>query len=168
MSQEYNLHGIQVIIKRKKVRNINLKVNQLGQVILSCPNKIGEKIIQDFLESKHEWIKNSIEKLSAGNKFYNKRYEEGEVHFLFGEPLILKIHPESKSKSKIEKEDCNLIMRIKSGKSIKTKEKHLQEWYKNILLMESQKYFTKWEKILEVSKHELIVKKMRGKWGYCD
>jgi len=169
MKYNYYLNDIEVLIQRKKVRNINLKVDRQGKVSLSCPKNIKEEIIVEFLNSRYEWIKEAIKKLSYGLKYSDKKFEEGEKHYLFGKELTLILSKEMKDLPKFEIEnDTNLIMRINPKKTIKTKEKYLQGWYKKILEEESKSFFEKWEGILKVSKKDLKIKKMRGKWGYCD
>ena len=163
------IEGVEINISYKKIKNLNLKVGIDGQVNLSVPRYIPKVTVEKFIHSKIDWIKENLEKFSESIKFTNKKLIDGEKHFVLGEEKILKIIDKKVKNPNIYIEnDTNLIMEINPILSFKTKEKHLNKWYENLLIKETENYFKKWEQELGVSKSKLIIKKMKGKWGYCD
>ena len=53
-----NIEGIEIELRKKKIRNINLSVHPPdGKVKLSVPDKIFDSEIESFIYSKLEWIK---------------------------------------------------------------------------------------------------------------
>lgn len=66
---------MQIKIVRKRIRSIRLKVNADGEVVCSVPMFAGEEKIWSFIESKKEWIKKTVEKVSKARQnslFINK------------------------------------------------------------------------------------------------
>jgi len=163
------VEGIEIKVSFKKIKNLNLKVGIDGQVNLSVPKFIPRITIDKFINSKLEWIKENLEKFSESIKFSNKKINNNEKHFVLGKEKILKIiNKKIKNPKLYLVGDTNLIMEINTNLSTKTKEKHLNQWYENLLIEETINFFDKWESELGVVKTGLIIKKMKGKWGYCD
>ncbi len=163
------IEGIQINISYKRIKNLNLKVGIDGKVSLSVPKYIPKVVIEKFIHSKIDWIRENLEKFSESIKFTNKKLVDGEKHFVLGEEKILKlIDKKLKNPNIYIENNTSLIMEINPILTFKTKEKHLNKWYENLLVKETENYFKKWEQELGVSKSKLIIKKMKGKWGYCD
>jgi hypothetical protein len=162
------IKDLEIEISYKKIKNLNLKVSIDGTVKVSAPKYFPKSAIEKFVESKIEWIQENLDKFSESTKFRNKNLESGEKHFVLGEPKILKVIPKKIKNPKIFLEDDYLNMEINPSLSINTKLKHLNNWYENLLIKETIPFFDKWEKELGVNKTKLDIKKMKGKWGYCD
>jgi hypothetical protein len=163
------VEGVEIQISYKKIKNLNLKVGIDGQVNLSVPKFIPRITIDKFINSKLDWIKDNLDKFSESIKFSNKKLQNGEKHFVLGQEKTLKVIDKKMKHSNICIEnETNLVIEINQNVSQKTKERHLNQWYENLLIKETENYFKKWEQVLGVSKSKLIIKKMKGKWGYCD
>lgn len=169
MKENLIFHEFEIEILKKRIKNIHLKIDLEGKISLSCPKFIKDFEIYEFLESKLDWLKTSTKKMEAKNKYGAKKLIHGEKHYLFGKELILHLHEEKIKKTEIFiNENTNLIMKVNPKVSHKTREKHLHEWYEEKLIKETEKFFEKWEEELGVFKKELVIKKMKGKWGYCE
>lgn len=162
-------HEFEIEIIKKRIKNIHLKINLEGKISLSCPKNTPENYLIEFLDSRLDWLRTSYRKMEAKTKYGNKKLINGEEHYLFGKKLIFILAEEKSKKTEIKIEnDTNLLMKVHPKTSHKTREKHLQKWYEELLLRETEKFFDKWENELEVTKKELVIKKMKGKWGYCE
>ncbi len=169
MNQIIIFHEFEIEIIRKRIKNIHLRINLEGQITLSTPKNIKEDYLLEFLESKIEWIRTSLKKTEAKIKYSNKKLTHGEKHYLFGKELVLNLQEEKVKKSEIFLlNNTNLVMRVHPTVSQRTREKYMQKWYEEKLILETEKFFEKWEEELGVSKKELVIKKMKGKWGYCE
>jgi len=169
MEEKIIVQGIEIKILYKKIKNIHLKVTQDGEVTVSFPKKIPEQTVYDFINERMKWIIEATKKFESTTKYGNKKLENGEKHYLFGKELNFKIEEQKVKKAEIYIEnDTNLIMKISPTVGQLTREKHLQNWYTEKLISETEKFFEKWEEELGVSKKELVIKKMKGKWGYCE
>ena len=79
-------------VHRKKVKNINLRINQNMEVYISAPLNLHSSYIENFIRSKEEWIKkvlNKVEDVKSQQKEYE--YTTGEIHKLVGREYVLKV-----------------------------------------------------------------------------
>ena len=56
------LNDIPIIVRKKQIKNLNLRINEQGTVKLSVPIGCSEKRVSEFLKSKEEWIKKHVAK----------------------------------------------------------------------------------------------------------
>lgn len=162
------LNQIPIKIYLKKIRNINLKVSINGEVKLSAPKNTSQKIINDFINSKEDWIKNALQKFEKSIKLSKVSIENDGIIYLFGAPKKVRIiHSEIIFPEFIVLEDY-LQISINEKLSLKTRERHFNTFLEKSLRSISKPMFDKWEQKLEVSKKDLIIKNLKGKWGYCD
>lgn len=166
MKYEINYQEEIIKVSHKKIRNFNLKVNMFGEVFLSVPNKTSQIQILKFIEEKYSWISDAKNKLKPNQK-YLANFTNGSQHFLFGKEYKLHIL-EDRGLSEIYTREETIIFKNPREVSEKTVQRHLLNFYKSSLILETERFFAKWEKELNVQKKELKIKKMKGKWGYCE
>ena len=56
---------IEYMLARKKVKNVNMRVKADGSVSVSAPSRVSAKLIDDFVRSRCDFIRSSVERLSA-------------------------------------------------------------------------------------------------------
>lgn len=149
--------GFEVEITKKRMKNLSLRITEEGKIKLSTPKIASQKIIDDFVLSKIDWIKKNLKNKNLNENLY------------LGKPItISKIHSFRKTPSIEIQNDSNLTIKINTNLSDKTINKHIEKWYEERLNEISKPFFEKWEKILDVKKSKLRFRKMSGKWGYCE
>lgn len=62
----WTIDGIEIVVQRKSVKNLNLHVKTDGRVIVSVPKRMSNQQIEEFLYGRLDWIKKGLEKY-AGN-----------------------------------------------------------------------------------------------------
>ena len=88
---------IDYTLVRKIVKNINMRVKADGSVSVSAPNRVSAKFIDDFVRSRYDFIKNSVERLSTERRYSftgyddTKTYENGDKISFLGEELTVEI-----------------------------------------------------------------------------
>lgn len=82
-------------LTRKRVRNINLRINPDGSVKVSCPSRTTVAEVESFLRSESAFIFRSLGKVSAriDNAARPSTYEDGEQVKVFGELCTLHVNP---------------------------------------------------------------------------
>jgi len=150
---------IEIRVRYKKIKNIILKIKKDNQVDLSVPIKIREEEILKFLTEKESWIEKVISKNS-------KNQTEG-FYFLGQKYLVNHIHTDNR-KPIFELSSNIFYIKVHSGIPEKTKYRYLEKHFEHTLLEITKEFFEKWERELGVVKKELIIKKMKGKWGWCN
>ena len=82
-------------LTRKRVRNINLRINPDGSVKVSCPARTSVAEVERFLRSESAFIFRSLSKVSSriDNAARPSTYEDGEQVKVFGELCTLHVSP---------------------------------------------------------------------------
>ncbi len=65
---------IQYDLKYKRVKNINLRIKPDGTITVSANKRVKEKIIEEFLISKTEFVLRALEKFEKASKNSSKQY----------------------------------------------------------------------------------------------
>ena len=89
-----SLQNIPITITRKKIKNMYLRIHPDGTITVSAPLRLSNKAIQDFINSKSDWIMKQRENLLARQSVAKElprelSYISGETHFLWGHPCRL-------------------------------------------------------------------------------
>lgn len=64
----------EVDIKKKRIKNIYIKITSNNIVELSVPHGITQKEIEEILESKKDWIEKGLEKKEKKYKVFSKKH----------------------------------------------------------------------------------------------
>ena len=71
------ISGIAVDVRRKRIKNLNLRVTQDCCVTLSVPYRTSDRQIEEFIESKREWIEKSIDRFKDSSNRTDQWYSDG-------------------------------------------------------------------------------------------
>lgn len=88
MIKELTICGrkIQYDLKYKNVKNINLRIKPCGTVTVSANKRVKEKVIDEFLISKAEFILKALDKLEKATTTPQKQYfREAEIREIITE-----------------------------------------------------------------------------------
>jgi predicted metal-dependent hydrolase len=156
-------------VTRKRIKTIRLKVNTATkQIRVSCPQRVSERELIDFIQSKRSWIeKHLTKKIPAQVKPKEINFEEGDIIFFKGEEYELKIRIGSKKTSVIIDGQSIIVSSISKLNRTK-REKAIHEFFRKHLKREIPKLIEKWEPIMGVSVAEFGVKRMKTRWGTCN
>lgn len=76
-------------IQRSLRRTVSLHISSDGKLIVKAPHFVPEKVIQNFIKQKEDWILKNLKKVST-RKVSKKTYEEGEEFLYLGDKYKLK------------------------------------------------------------------------------
>ncbi len=161
----YKDKSIAYTIERKKVKNINLRITKEGKVTVSASKSISEKIINDFVTSKSEWI---YGKLLQVEKLKNKRerIKASSLKFAYylGKKYLIE-YKETGENSGLKKDILNISISKLSKKDA------LKAWYidraNHIFSEIIDKQFLKIYPDGEMSP-KISIKPMKSRWGSCN
>lgn len=159
---------IEVQVSRKKVKNFNLYVSAPeGKVKITVPFSAKESDIRDFLNAKSSWIEKSRNKISGFKRDGEKNFVSGEIHYLWGNELTLKV-VENRSFYDVEVFKDVICFYVKKGSTQKQREIYFKKWLKNELFIKALNFMEIYEKLMGVKVNELKIREMKTKWGTCN
>jgi predicted metal-dependent hydrolase len=153
---------------RKDIKNIRLSVfPPNGKTRVFVPLDTSKDHLRIFLISKTSWIKKQKKQFSRQERQKKPKYQNGEIHYLFGKKYILcERKMASKSKIVIHKNTIDLFLKPKT--SFKQKQNLFENFYRYEFEQILPKYIKKWQKKIGVEINETKIRKMRTKWGTCN
>jgi len=167
MTKKIIVSNIEIEIKRKKIKNMYLKVSgQDGKVHISAPLRTKDDTIINFATSKIDWIEKQKNKFEKSFIQSNINNVDGEIHYVWGEPYVLKI--ESGSRTRIDIIDNILLLTAGNDSRTEQYEKILMDWYRMQLKTRLPYLFDKWESIIGVKAKAVTIRNMKSRWGSCN
>lgn len=164
-----NCNGFEIkyLLERKKVKNINLRIRQNGDVYVSAPNFVNESEIDDFVRLNASKIMNAKKRFAQMNKSLPE-FKSGESVSVLGKKYKLKIMESNYfsfsfcgSVLCIEMKNCNDFESRRGA-------------YDKVLRAVAEKEFPEivnnccfdFIKYHQSTPH-LKIRKMKGQWGNC-
>lgn len=166
---ELFVDGNKIQVTRKRIKTLRLKVNTVTKKIrVSCPYRISEEELIDFIQSKRSWIEKHLsKKIPVRLAQKEQKFEQGDLIFFRGTEFELVIKTGSK-KTYVTIQDEKIILSSRAKLARAKREKAINDFYRIYLKQEIPKLIEKWEPIMKVSVNEFGVKKMKTRWGTCN
>lgn len=149
---KYNL-----ILKNKK--NISIKIDFNGSIIVYSPIGIDMIFIEKLLVKNQEWILNNISKMKKINNEDNKK-----IIFL-GKDFFIKIENCENEKIYIDKDVIIIRTKVTSNKYVK---KMLSSWYKEQANVIIKKRVEMLSVKCNLFPSKIIIKNQKSIWGSCN
>ena len=134
MIKEIVLNGkrIEYDLQRKDVKNINLRIKADRTIFLSANQRVSEQIIEEFIESKSEYILKALAHYEELAKYAPKpkQYVDGETFRILGHDRRLKVF--AGKKNKVESDESYIILTIKDPNDLVLKKKIVDKWFISI------------------------------------
>lgn len=157
---------LDVIIEKKisRGRNLSVSVQPTGKVVVRVPVGVPKNYVDNFVLSKLDWIKATIEKFKEKNSSLPKLlYETGDTISLFGETFKL-VYVDSKFDTKLDSQQGILQISVPKKTDRKKTTKRILESYLKFFI---QKKIQNYTKILNVKVKKVRIKTMKSLWGSC-
>jgi len=160
-------HTIGVV--RKSIKNIHLRVYPPdGKVRVTAPLLLDDESIRRFVRSKQAWIEKHTEQFRTQERFAEKQYITGEIHYLAGVKYLLNVIPDSPYSHISLRDNAYIDLYVKTGSDAEHRKELLTEWYRAMLKARIEPLLCKWQRVMGVQAKEWSVKQMKTKWGTCN
>lgn len=158
--------GIKIkVIKKISMKNLYLRVKQgSGEIVLTAP-KVSDEYIMKFIGKNIDVLKKHIEGLKKRNLGTDKKYIDGETHFLWGRPYTLRILD---SKKHLSKGDDEIFIYVKKADDSEAIKRKLNEYYREEIKIKLATFVDMAKNMTGVSPNEVRIKNMKTRWGTCN
>jgi len=140
-------------IKKKRVKNISIRVVSFDEVVLTVPYLVSKKRALEFLDSKSVWIDEKLKSFSRPLEL-----KDGEKIYYIGKYYQIKLYDK---KSVMIDGDLFFIPKLESHKKL---DRFLKARAKELF----GKLIQEWEVKLNKKIQRLSVKRMKTRWGSCN
>lgn len=157
--------GVEVKVVKKRIKNMYLRINNNGEIVVSAPMFLPENIIESFVFSKQEWIKAAMGRATLKQK-QKRLYEEGEEYSLLGKGSVL--HTDSTRKSGYYFKGKELVICIGENSTVESRRQELVEFYRDAMNEILPYIFEKCQKHSGLYADEWRVRDMTTRYGSCN
>lgn len=161
------VEGIGIEVSRKRIKNLYIRVRPPeGRVYISAPTRMSLPYIQQFAESKIEWIKFHKRKYENYRAPEALSYVSGEVLFFKGKAHLIEVIYSKQSKVIIHGE--KIIIWTKENSTVEQRSKIVDKEFRKILSRDIAVLADKWQEIIGVKATGFGIRDMKSRWGSCN
>ena len=172
MIKTINLNGREISydLEYKNVKNINLRIKADQSIYMSANHRVSDKIIEEFLRSKADYILKALDHYAEIAKYAPKpkQYIDGESFRILGHDLRLKVV--QGKRNTVESDESYITLTVKDSCNTELKKKTMDKWIKSnckeVLLAVCESVYPKFQKY-GVEFPELRFRNMVSRWGSC-
>lgn len=172
LKQTKLLAGFETEITYKPVRNINMRLKPGKDIVyISAPRRVSQAEIARFIESKRQWLRDNLAKMRHAQPAKPPRMRAGEVHYVWGRPLILQPFLPTKGHAHwrhIDYDLTHLFFPVSATPEAReAREKRLRNWYLDETQRAVAQLLPHWQARMEVEVLHLSYRSMKSRWGTC-
>lgn len=149
----------EITIIRQNRASISIQITRQGEVVVKAPRLLPKFLIDQFINSKKDWIEESLVKVSV-HKPVKRSYAEGEEFLFLGVPHKLQFHVGAAIVAK------NNTFFFPKGAVFRI-QKELQTWFRQ----QAQKIITERVKLhaqkMNAHYRDIFFSDTISKWGTC-
>lgn len=163
--------GYDVIVSRKRVKNINLRIRSDGSVAVSAPTRVPLSDIERFIESKDSWIRVRLARIRERNE--TQRAVQGSTVSVWGEPKSIRIVTEPDLlQASVNLEGDEVIVRMQADqdpdRAAVRLNAALRAWQAQELSCAITTMLPDCERRVGKSCGNIRIKQMKTRWGSCN
>lgn len=154
---------------KKDIKNMHLGVYPPnGRIRVAAPLKTSDDAIRLFVISKMPWIRKQQMKFLEQERQTRREYVAGESHYFFGNRYRLNvIHTNGPPRIGIQGK-THIDLCIRANTTTQEREKIFERFYRSELRKIIPSLIAKWQKKIGVRANEVMIKKMKTRWGSCN
>ena len=161
--------NIPITVVRKDIKHIHLAVYPPdGHVTIAAPKNKTDEHLRVFAIEKLRWIRESKKALIEQERQPPREYIPGESHYYLGGRYLLQVQQTTGKHEVHLRNNKYLELHVQNPQDKNSKERLLENWYREQLQEIAEERIKHWEEQLNVKCNEWRIKKMKTKWGTCN
>ncbi len=165
MDKQIEISGHRVSIRYKRVKNLNMRLQDDGSVSVSAPRRVSLREISQFVSEKTAWIEKNSAKLKA-RQTPRPLFIEGAMHALWGQEFPLHITVVKRGR-KVVFDGTSWQMAVQGDASDEVKAALMEAAYQDLLLQKAAPMMRHWAADMGLKPQQLKSQKMTSRWGSC-
>lgn len=168
---EINGEKIYFFVQRKRIKNLNLRVNVDKTVTLSIPMRLSIDVAKNFVKKKINWIKkqqNFYEKVLKEKE--SLKFESNEIMYLLGKKYKLEIIKDIKNDVNVKDEVIEICVKEKYIDNAEYISRLYDKWLREYAMNVFERIVTEYQNVLSdygIKMPRVEVRKTRAIWGSC-
>lgn len=164
------LGKVKIQVLYKDIKNINLRVYRDFSIKLSLPMNVADEWINNFLESKKDWIESKLEMYKATDGYNNLlALKSGSSTQMLGKYMrIIKVQS---PKNFVEVNEKKILVNLKDINDNDSFMRVFSTWWReqafNVYSQQVDALYNSVFKKYGVQKPTISIKKMKTMWGSC-
>lgn len=168
---KYGNESFEYELIKKKKKNISITVKPGGEVVVTAPYGLEDKLVQEVVYKKSKWILDKLKAIGNIDETKEKKYENGERIKYLGSEYFLKVIEGNFESYGVRIDGENLIVYIngeldKSKRQELTKE-ILKAWLKEQARIKFRERTKFYGDILKLIPNRITIKDQKTRWGSC-
>lgn len=166
-TRQIDVGGITVDVVFKKIKNVHLSVHPpTGRVRISAPRWMNIDTLGVYAVSKIDWIKKHRNKFQQQERETRREYLNRESHYVWGKRYLLKVREENRPPL-VELKHDQMILTVRPGATLEKREAVVTAWHRDQIAKAVSPIVSRWEPILGVKVNQIVVRRMKTRWGSC-
>jgi predicted metal-dependent hydrolase len=159
--------GLGVDVIYKDIKNLHISVYPpVGRVRVAAPQTTDEDTIRLAIVQRLPWIKRQREQLQKADRQSRREMLSGETHYVWGQRFQLDVSRTS-GHYRVEAKGRTLWVVTPEGTDADGRRSTLDRWYRRELKEAVPALLEKWQPIIDVEVDNVVVRRMKTKWGTC-
>lgn len=162
---------IKCVLIRKNVKNINLRIKQTGEIIVTASDRVEEQYIINFLERKMPWIIKHAKKFKERRELVKKEEEKIDKESIWYIGKIYKVKAVRSDKEYIKRGKDTIYIFLKDNDNENRVNRVLDKWYREECIEVFKSIyaviFKKFGSYV-IPHVDIKVRKMKSRWGSCN
>ncbi|MEK4886020.1 SprT family zinc-dependent metalloprotease [Bacillus sp. FSL W8-1127] len=165
---EYANKIIDFVVKRKKVKNVNLNIKPDMTIEVTANDRVPLDFICDFVKTKGAWILKNVKTFQDVQPYRQseREYVSGETFKYLGKQYRLRVIQAEKEKVKYFRGFIYLY--VKNTENVNRKAKLMDEWYREKAQKTFHESLDKMFPLVQkygVEKPNMDLRSMKARWG---
>lgn len=155
---------MKIKITRKKMKNITIRINNEGEILVSAPQRVPNSYIENLIKEKESWIKEKLALVEKRNK-NQTTFNNKEIFYYLGVPYTIEI--KNSVQERCELKERVFIIYLKEN-SLEKRKKLITQWiYNNFYPYIIDRTMEIGENIGYTPK-VIKFRDMKTRWGSCN